>query len=193
MSLILISINLNGQNNTVEMLLDMGTRYDYGHSIALQNDGKVVVSGNAWGSPFIVRFDTTGGLDPAFGKDGKLIASWNSGRNPGDGEIQIQADGKMVLGTSYYNGNDADFIIARYLRDGSHDESFGNQGKVITKLGTWDDWCSCLTIQSDGKIVAGGEMTSKKNNKDYSIGYWDADLSTPLSEIPTFLHYLTEH
>jgi glycosyltransferase involved in cell wall biosynthesis len=32
-----------------------------------------------------------------------------------------------------------------------------------------------------------------KNNKAPLVGYWDADLSTPLSEIPRFIHFLTEH
>jgi hypothetical protein len=32
-----------------------------------------------------------------------------------------------------------------------------------------------------------------KNNKAPLVGYWDADLSTPLSEIPQFIHFLTEH
>jgi glycosyltransferase involved in cell wall biosynthesis len=32
-----------------------------------------------------------------------------------------------------------------------------------------------------------------KRNKAPLVGYWDADLSTPLSEIPKFIHFLTEH
>lgn len=32
-----------------------------------------------------------------------------------------------------------------------------------------------------------------KNHKVSSVGYWDADLSTSLSEIPKFIHFLREH
>ena len=32
-----------------------------------------------------------------------------------------------------------------------------------------------------------------KNNESSLVGYWDADLSTPLSEIPRFINFLKEH
>jgi hypothetical protein len=38
----LLSLLSFGQTNTIKVLTDLGTHYDYANSIAIQNDGKVV-------------------------------------------------------------------------------------------------------------------------------------------------------
>ena len=149
-----------GQSDMIKVMTDLGTRYDYAYSIAIQSDGKVLVSGDAWGTPSIIRFDTTGFLDQSFGSGGKVFTSWDSGSNPSDGEIKIQSDGKIVLGTRYHNGDNADFVVARFHEDGSPDLSFGDQGRVISPLGSGHDWCNTLAIQADGKILAAGSSDS---------------------------------
>ena len=168
--LTILASTLYCQTNTIKILTDLGTKYDYSYSIELQNDGKVVQAGDAWGTPCLIRFDTTGNLDNTFGNGGKIIATWDSGRNPSDNDIKIQQDGKIVLGTSYYNGEDEDFIIARYIHDGSLDDSFGTNGKVITQIGSYNDRCNTIAIQSDGKILAAGGMNnSPASNYEYDF------------------------
>ena len=48
-----------------------------------------------------------------------------------------------------------DFALARYNVDGALDPAFGNQGTVITDLGS-DDIGNAIAIQADGKIVLAG-------------------------------------
>jgi uncharacterized delta-60 repeat protein len=158
---LMVSINLLsllsfGQTNTIKVVTDLGTHYDYAHSIAIQSNGKIFVAGDAYGNPCMICFDTTGVLDPTFGSDGKVFASWDCGSNPADSDIKIQPDGKIVLGTRYYNGANDDFVVARYNTDGIPDISFGNNGHVITRIGYHNDWCNSISIQSNGKILAGG-------------------------------------
>jgi uncharacterized delta-60 repeat protein len=149
----LLSLLSFGQTNTIKVLTDLGTPYDYANSIAIQNDGKVVVAGHANGTPCIIRFDTTGLLDNTFGTFGKVFASWKS---TGDQDIKIQTDGKIVLGTGFNNGTDYDFIVARYNVDGTLDVSFGENGKAVTQINKYDDEVHSIAIQSDGKILVGG-------------------------------------
>jgi uncharacterized delta-60 repeat protein len=159
MFIVLVNMFLHdtiGQTNTFKVLTDLGSRGDYAYSIAIQGDGKVVVAGDAGGTPCMVRFDTTGYLDYTFGSEGKVFASWNCGSNPADNEIKIQTDGKIVIGTRISNGADEDFIVARYHVDGTPDMSFGENGRVISPIGSYDDWCNSIAIQPDGKILAGG-------------------------------------
>jgi uncharacterized delta-60 repeat protein len=173
-----------GQTNTIASLTDLGTRYDFAYSIAIQEDEKVVIAGDADGTPFILRFDTRGVLDPTFGSNGKVFATWTCSSNPADNDIKIQSDGKIVLGTRYYNGSDDDFIVARYNIDGSPDLSFGNQGQVITKIGNYNDWCNCVIIQSDDKILAGGAMNNSANsdyNYDFALVRYNSDGSLDTS------------
>ena len=180
----LVSLLSFGQNSTIQVLTDLGTRYDYAYSIALQPDGKVLVAGDAWGNPCIIRFDTTGMLDNSFGSGGKVIETWDCGSNPADGEIEIQNNGKIVLGTRYHNGANTDFLMARYHDDGSPDASFGENGKVITPIGGHHDWCNAIAIQSDGKILAGGSTdTSPEGDSrhDFALVRYHADGSRDAS------------
>ncbi|HDS07597.1 MAG TPA: T9SS type A sorting domain-containing protein [Bacteroides sp.] len=154
--LFLLSAASSGQTSTYKLLVDMGTRYDYAYSVAVQHDNKVIVGGDAWGNPCLIRFDTTGAPDYSFGSSGKVFTSWNCASNPADNDIKVQEDGKIVLGTRYDNGTDENFVVARFHTDGTADSTFSGNGKVITRIGDYSDLCNCIAIQPDGKILAGG-------------------------------------
>jgi uncharacterized delta-60 repeat protein len=66
-------------------------------------------------------------------------------------DVALQRDGKIVVA----GVGRRDFALARYLRDGRLDRSFGRGGKVRTNLGGRDA-AAALAIQPDGKIVAAG-------------------------------------
>ena len=71
--------------------------------------------------------------------------------------IALQSDGKILVGgTSSYTGDDQGLLLARYNNDGTLDLSFGGDGLVRTKLGTYVELISALAVQSDGAIVAAG-------------------------------------
>ena len=53
--------------------------------------------------------------------------------------VGIQANGKIVVGGYASNGNDFDFAIARYNINGSLDNTFDNDGRQTTKIGSSDD------------------------------------------------------
>lgn len=174
----LASLYSFGQTNTITALTDLGTRYDFAYSIAIQADSKFVVAGDAYGKPCMIRFDTTGILDNTFGSGGKVFASWDCGSSPADNEIKIQSDGKIVLGTRYYNGANDDFIVARYNANGTPDISFGENGQVITQIGSYHDWCNSIAIQSDDKILAGGSTENGLEgefNSDFALLRYNSD------------------
>lgn len=167
---VLLASNIFCQTNTIKFLTDLGTNYDYSYSIELQSDGKVIQAGDAWGTPCMIRFNLDGILDHTFGTGGKVFAPWSCGSNPSDNDIVCQPDGKIILGTSYFNGNDEDFIVARYNSDGTLDNSFGAGGKVITPIGLYNDICNAIAIQSDGKILAaGGTNNASASNYKYDF------------------------
>ena len=72
--------------------------------------------------------------------------------------VAIQGDGKMVLGGSFtsYNGVSSNGIV-RIQSDGGLDTSF-NFGTGFR--GTLQNAVNALAIQSDGKILVGGEFTT---------------------------------
>lgn len=140
--------------------------YDYWHvySIAIQNDGKIIVGGNIYkindpGAGYtIVRLNSNGTPDTGF-KLGVYI-DFSETVNT----ITLQTDGKIVVGGyfslsaggQYYNA------IARLNIDGTLDESF-HPGPGIS---LWGEVLS-TTIQNDGKIIIGGNFETNGAGKSY--------------------------
>ncbi|WP_235116465.1 putative Ig domain-containing protein [Desmonostoc muscorum] len=111
----------------------------------------------------------TGDLDPTFGSGG-IVSTRIYGYNDWIYQVKIQADGKIVAGGHTYNGNDHDFALVRYNRDGTIDNTFGNSGKVITDLsGSSTDIANGIALQSDGKILAAGYTLANSNFSNYNF------------------------
>lgn len=97
-----------------------------------------------------------GELDPGFGKNGRVTTTFGSGWDSGN-DVVLQPDGKLVVaggggGTVAHQH----FALARYLRDGTLDRTFGKGGRVRTTLAARFDEALRIALQPDGKIVAVG-------------------------------------
>jgi len=141
-----------------------------GLSIALQTDGKVLVSGFSYNSYLsgnadfaLARYNIDGSLDTTFSGDGKLTTNFGVGFNVSTG-VTLQSDGKiLVVGTS---GSGSAFALARYNLDGNLDTSFDGDGMLTTGLGS-NASASSVVLQSDGKILVAGTVGS--NNSDIAL------------------------
>lgn len=151
------------------------------NAMAVQKDGKVVVAGFSYllgddsqeSAHFALsRFNPDGSLDTTFGNNGVVNTLLH-----GDDDIRsiaIQKDGKIIAAgvAAGPDGDNPDFALIRYNMDGSLDNSFGYQGKVITDLGDWEAGNS-VAIQNDDKIVlaghASGQMAILRYNPDGSL------------------------
>jgi uncharacterized delta-60 repeat protein len=70
---------------------------------------------------------------------------------------QLQPDGGVLTAGATIGGAQADFILGRYLPDGRPDRRFGGGcGYTRTRLGPSPDTATCVAVQADGNIVAGG-------------------------------------
>jgi uncharacterized delta-60 repeat protein len=148
-------------------------------SVKLQTDGKIVVAGvssivNFDTSGFgIARLDSNGTPDTSFGNNGTVIidVSLGSAHQSIANELLIQPDGKIVaVGTSNSGfTTSSDFAVVRLNFDGSLDNSFGNNGKVITPIqGYNDDQAREVILQPDGKLIVGG-IGKVANDTDFAI------------------------
>jgi len=114
--------------------------------------------------PVIMRYDQNGILDSSFGNNG--IVSLTDINSIDD--IKVQNDGKILIASSYYDyygGVPDSFMVVRYNVDGSLDTSFGENGKTITTIYPRDNmhqqsYLIKLAIQSDGKIIGAGYISS---------------------------------
>jgi uncharacterized delta-60 repeat protein len=154
-------------NGTGTVTTVVPTGYSQGQGIARQADGKLLVAGSAnvpvQGNPdnldfLVVRYDTSGMLDPTFDGDGIVTTAIRDGEDDGVAVIQ-QTDGKIVVAGISYDAafNDSTVTLVRYLDDGMLDSTFGGTGKVTTAIGTGTyDGALALVQQADGKLVVAG-------------------------------------
>jgi uncharacterized delta-60 repeat protein len=71
--------------------------------------------------------------------------------------VAVQPDGKIVVAGFTHHGIETDFAIARYKTDGTLDDSFDDDGRVTTELGTQGDDALSVAVQpGDGAIVVAG-------------------------------------
>ena len=148
---------------------DSGNKDDYGRAIAVQTDGKIVVTARSsyattsdatTSVAMILRYNGDGTLDNTFGSNGVVTYEGGYG-NDGFRGVVIQTDGKIVV--SGYTGINIGFdvltfdvLTARYNSDGSLDTTFGTGGVAIHDGGHGDDGARGVVIQTDGKIVVSG-------------------------------------
>lgn len=134
---------------------------EYCRSIALQNDGKIVIAGFRIGtSPnytdfAVARFNSTGTLDSSFATNGQLTEDFGTSGDKAQ-SVVIQPDDKIIVAGYNDNGSNAHFAMARYNSNGTLDNTFGTNGKVITQISTYTDNANSAALQSDGKIVLSG-------------------------------------
>jgi len=98
-----------------------------------------------------------GDLDPSFGSGGKVRVSL-SGRNDSAVRMVVQDDGKIVTIGTGDRGNERDLLLARFLADGSVDESFGDRGRVFFGFKEKTERGAAIALQSDGAIVVASQV-----------------------------------
>jgi uncharacterized delta-60 repeat protein len=93
-------------------------------------------------------------LDHHFGGSGKVIT--DVGQNDSAAAVAVDPSGRLVVAGTTRNGATADFLVARYMPNGSLDSSFGNGGLVTTDFKGRDDTASAMELDSQGRIVVAG-------------------------------------
>jgi uncharacterized delta-60 repeat protein len=150
---------------------DFATTVDCARAVQVQADGKIVLAGwssNGTNLDFAVaRYDTTGALDPSFDTDGKVITDFIGFDDQGYSMV-IQPDNKILVSGVKSDGVTSDFGIVRYHPDGSLDLSFDTDGKVTTDFFSDNDFGYSIALQSDGKIMVGGQCKNG-TNQDFGL------------------------
>ena len=144
--------------------------------LAMQADGKIVVSGGAAhdgpNSNFaLARYNSDGTLDLTFGGDGRVTTDF-VGRHDFANAVAVQADGKVVAGGlagfSRTRGKGR-FALARYNADGTPDTAFSADGKLTTNFTRGDDSVQGVALQSDGSIVTVGIAAFATSNATFAL------------------------
>lgn len=123
--------------------------------IAPLSHGRILAVGSARSDFALALYRRDGHLDRRFGGgDGKVLTdlSLNLPFFDRARAVAIQKDGRIVVAGESHRGPSGRLIVARYLRRGRLDRSFGGDG-IVAKIGygAFD-----VALQDDGKIVVVG-------------------------------------
>ncbi len=156
---------------TGKEMVPVGNSYDFGYSVVVQPDGKIVIAGsglNGANNDFgVIRLNPNGTLDTGFNGTGTVLVPVGSSNDVGYGVI-VQPDGKIVMTGYAVNGSDYDFSVIRLNANGTLDTSFNGAGKVLVPVGSSQDRGYTATVQPDGKIVVAGSSYNGANF-DFSL------------------------
>jgi uncharacterized delta-60 repeat protein len=159
---------------------DFGSAVDAAFSVAVQNDGKIVVAGTT--SPTgttldfaLARYDRNGNLDPTFDGDGRVVTDVGSSLDDIAFGVAVQADGKIVAAGGADHEGTSDFALVRYTKQGALDTSFGMGGIVTTDFGGTDDGAFSVAVEGDGHIVAAGLTNQPTTGGDFALAVYTSD------------------
>lgn len=152
---------------------------DSAAAMAIQPDGKIVLSGRATGSYgsyrtasiALARLMPDGALDAGFGNRGDGTAVYSLGQQywHQTTAMALDAQGRILLTGGYdIDGGNEDVWIMRLMPDGGPDATFGFLGVNWLKLdlgGNYDERPRAIAVQCDGKVlIAGAAATGDLND-----------------------------
>ena len=152
--------NTFGTSGKVILPFGLTTVGDFGKSLVILSNGKLLIGGLSGLNFALARLNTNGALDTTFGTNGKVLTDFNTfGSNLVSFiDMTVQEDGKILAAGSKYTSYDAGdgFALVRYNADGSLDTDFATGGFAYTEFNYQDDVINKILIQSDSKILAVG-------------------------------------
>lgn len=166
------------QDGSLDTSFDPGLGVDERISdIVLQPDGKILIGGSFTsynGVPMngIARLNADGSMDTGFDIGTgffreRLTAYANS--------ISLQADGKILVAGSFTHYNEVTRnSIARLNDNGSLDTSFKPDARINGTYGG-STFLQSITLQSDGKILIGGDLTTNNELSGNGIARLNED------------------
>lgn len=168
------------------VITDHGS-FDVCTDLGIQKDKKIISCGDILGDSErfqLIRYLPNGVIDSSFGNAGLAgIQLGNAGTIAF--AIDIQHDDKIVMtGTTAdtLDGvSDSDVFVARFLKDGQIDSTFGQNGAVRFFHQGWDEKGWAIAEQHQGRIIVGGSQLI--NTASASAIFMLDSLGNP---VPTF-------
>lgn len=158
-----------------------GESWDEARTLALQPDGRVLLGGstNAGGGAGVLygadqlalaRYTPQGFLDGTFG-DGGTVAVDGGSMVEAVRALALGPDGQIVAAGFVDGEHGGDMLLARFGRHGALDPTFGAGGMTITAQESGAGRLEGVALQSDGWIVAAGQMATDHHGDFAAVRY----------------------
>ena len=150
--------------------------YDVVTALALQSDGKVVVTGAGHGAAgsghtIVARYASDGTVDSTF-----TTVDQAFGMADMPASLALRVDGKIIVSGNSKVGSDNDLLVARFNGDGSADAGFGIGGVTLEDEGA-SSRAQAVLVLADGRPLVVGSVRQDGHDRLARFGY-QADLSS---------------
>ena len=170
-----------------QTVVTFGPGFDVLNAIVVTPGGKIVLAGgtnSGSNAAFVlVGLNSDGSIDSTFGSSGRVRTPF-----PGSfaiiADAKLQKDGRIVVGGMRGGAAGSTWAFARYLQNGTLDETFGSGGTTAFGFGTQAAESSGLSLLADGKILAVG--STLLDNATFESGFAAARMNSDGSLDPSF-------
>ena len=160
---------------------------DFGNAIVIQSNNKIVVAGTSNNYAVISRYNINGSPDSTFATGNGMLITRFENTEPSEAYgITISNNGNIIVtgvsGSNAMNTN-GNFALLRLNPDGTSDNSFGTNGRVITDVSNGhNDVAFSVKELSDERIAVSG--ISMNNYYRFAVAlYIGSTLQTPVLDI----------
>ncbi len=186
----LTSTGLIDQNFGTEghLILDQGNKFQRTLALAEQEDGKVVMTGeanvrdNIW-KAFVMRITADGIIDSTFNKGGYYEENLDSTLTSTGQSIYVTKENKLLVVGGLHNGNVYDALLIRLQSSGEPDMTFGDQGGIIIPTSGNNVIREIRSFGNDEVILAGDRVMIKLTD-DFALdnSFWNQGIKTHINE-----------
>lgn len=148
---------------------------DSGEDLVISADGSIIIAGRTTNATYnistlLVKFTPDGEVDESFGVEGAV--SEDIGQFDYGWELEELANGDIVMAGTAGNGPPEDFDLAiwKYAANGSPLTSWGDNGLVQHMIPNYHTMIYGMALQTDGKILVGGQARTAMNQNYFFIG-----------------------
>ena len=142
--------------------------FDNANAAAVDSYGRVIVAGSIetnQGMRFaLARYNEDGSLDTSFDQDGMVTTDFTSTTSEYTNAVAVDQYDRIVVAGGADTAAGTVFALARYNEDGSLDNSFDNDGKVLTDFSSSsEEGINSIVIDQLGNIVVAGYAIATQN------------------------------
>lgn len=136
-----------------KLTLNPGSGNEFGRSVVVQPDGKILIGSTAGNNSYLARIDSTGSFDTTFNATGSQTITIGSSTDLM--EIVLDSLNNIVVAAT---SGSTSIGVARLLPNGTFDPTFGTAGKTFFKLNNLDCIVNDMKIVSGNKILVSGSI-----------------------------------
>ncbi|CAK8713995.1 hypothetical protein GKODMF_05590 [Candidatus Electrothrix gigas] len=138
--------------------------------IAVQDDGKILLTGTALGNEgrvvVLSRYQQNGSPDTTFADEGFMLSA--VGTDARAESLLLTDEGGIRIAGTYQEGEHTALMVLGYNADGYLDTSFGYEGVTVPLDGTVPSAGSGLALRDDGSILVAGSV-GKNGERDGAL------------------------